>query len=267
MKLPLIVALTLLLCLLFSVSSQAQYAVAHDVAGCGGGQSSGGGYYLNDTVGQPCIGITSGPSNTNKIGYWYMVDAMHIGPTSELAITAFTAQIGEEGVVLSWEIGGSSELSGLNIYRSENQGEGYQKLNDNLIPAERRSYLDETAVPGNTYWYRLGAMNGDGEFLSSERKVEVPPRETTLYQNYPNPFNPLTNVSYYLPETQKVSLVIYDAQGRVVKRLVSQVVELGKHNVIWDGSNDRGETVGSGVYFCRLKAGKKVITKKLALIK
>jgi hypothetical protein len=267
MKLPLIFTLFVLLCFFPFTSVEAQNAIPHDVTSCGGGESNGGGLFLHDSLGQPCIGITNEASNVNKIGYWYVIDAMHIGPTSEVAISAFMAEIREEGVVLSWQLESSSEIVGLNVYRSKEEGKYYSKLNEELVPSEHGSYLDKTAHPGTTYWYRLGAVDSDGEFLSSERKVEIPPRETTLYQNYPNPFNPVTTVSYYVPSTSRVSLVIFDVHGKVVRTLVSRVVGFGKHDVTWEGINDRGETVASGVYFYRLSVGKKIITKKLTLVK
>ena len=62
-------------------------------------------------------------------------------------------------------------------------------------------------------------------------------------------------------------MTIYDARGKRVRQLVDGVYGFGKVDVSWDGTNDRGESVGSGVYFCRLRAGKDVFTKKLTLLK
>jgi len=257
----------LLIVLFLPLSAIAQNKIPHDVMGSGGGESSGGGYYLNCTIGQPAIGVITGSSNTNKIGYWYIVDALHIGPTSEVVLSAFHVDVVNEGVVLTWEVGEGSTLIGFNVYRSLERDGDFERLNEELIPRGKRSYLDESALPGVTYYYRVGAKDEDGEFFSPIGRVNVPPRETTLYQNYPNPFNPLTTISFYIPRPEKVSLVIYDAQGKLVKTLASRRMDFGKHEITWNGTNKRGESVGSGIYFYRLKAGKKVITKKLSLIK
>jgi len=255
-------------CVLCASAVWAQHAVPNDVVGGGGGQSSGGGYYLHDTIGQPCIDVMSGASNTARGGYWYIVDRMHIGPTSEVMITAFDAVVLNDGVLLIWAIGSAVELSGFNIYRAPLRDGDFEQLNADLLPVyEEFSYLDAPIRPGESYRYMIGAVDRDGEMYSQVQTVVVPPRETTLYQNYPNPFNPLTTVSFYIPDTERVSLVIFDAQGRVIRTLVNERREYGSYDEIWEGMNDRGEPVGSGIYFYRLQAGKKVITKKLSLIK
>ena len=254
--------------LLFAVPALAQNSIPNDVVGSGGGVSSGGGLTLHDTVGQPVIGVTGGATGTNKIGYWYSVDNLHIGPTSEVLITAFEAKLTKEGVTLGWMTGGSTELAGFNVYRADNEAGDYEKLNSELIPpGDGNSYLDSRLRPGRTYWYRLGAVDRDGEFFSLAQMVLAPPRESELYQNYPNPFNPETTLSFYIPEAQHVRLVIYDVLGKQVRSLLEENMQYGGHEVLWDGTNDKGELVGSGVYFYRLVAGKNVFTRKLTLLK
>jgi hypothetical protein len=254
--------------LLFAVPALAQNSIPNDVVGSGGGVSSGGGLTLHDTMGQPVIGVTSGATGANKIGYWYSVDNLHIGPTSEVLITAFEVKLSKDGVTLGWTLGGSTELEGFNVYRAENEAGEYEKLNSQLIsPGEGNSYLDAGLRPGRTYWYRLGAVDRDGESFSLMQMILVPPRDLELHQNYPNPFNPVTTLSFYMPEAQHVSLVIYDVLGRRVRSLLEENMQYGGHEVLWDGRNDKGELVGSGVYFYRLVAGKNVFTRKLTLLK
>jgi hypothetical protein len=85
--------------------------------------------------------------------------------------------------------------------------------------------------------------------------VYVPVRSASLGQNYPNPFNPSTKIEYRLPEAgpgggkTRVSLVVYDVRGARVRVLVGGEQGSGKHVVEWDGRNEAGEAVGSGVYF------------------
>jgi hypothetical protein len=88
------------------------------------------------------------------------------------------------------------------------------------------------------------------------------PDQFDLKQNYPNPFNPRTNIKFDVPERSHVSIVIYDALGRVVDNLINSEMNAGRHEVIWNGS---GKV--SGVYFYTMQAGNYIMTKKLVLIK
>ncbi len=83
----------------------------------------------------------------------------------------------------------------------------------------------------------------------------------------PCPFNPSTTISYHLPTAQYVELRIFDASGRLVKHLVAENMPAGEHIVRWDGTNDAGIRVASGVFLYQLRAGSYVETKKMALLK
>lgn len=92
----------------------------------------------------------------------------------------------------------------------------------------------------------------------------------SLGQNYPNPFNPQTTISYDIPAARgkgvHVRLSVYDIRGRMVKTLVDGHRTPGRHSVQWDGQDDRGVSLGSGVYFYRLEAGDFVQTRKLVIL-
>jgi hypothetical protein len=97
------------------------------------------------------------------------------------------------------------------------------------------------------------------------------PKSLILSQNYPNPFNPSTTISFDIPENagakKPVSLTIYDIRGRRVQTLIDSDLELGNHKIHWDGRNDRGELVASGIYLYRLKAGSEIYTRKMTILK
>jgi flagellar hook assembly protein FlgD len=97
--------------------------------------------------------------------------------------------------------------------------------------------------------------------------VTLPPKPLTLYQNYPNPFNPSTAISFYNPAQQLVNIAIYDVSGARVRMLCDRVMAAGKHSIPWNGTNDSGATVGSGVYYYRLVAGKTNLTKKMVVVR
>ena len=88
-----------------------------------------------------------------------------------------------------------------------------------------------------------------------------------LSQNYPNPFNPQTVISYELPHAHHVQLTVHDAAGRLVRSLVDGTRPAGSHDVSWDGKNERGSRVSTGVYFYRLRTGAMVLTRKMVLLK
>lgn len=94
------------------------------------------------------------------------------------------------------------------------------------------------------------------------------PREFALSQNYPNPFNPVTNINFSLPEAVTVELKVYDLLGREVRTLINgESLNPGYHTIRWDGRNDYGTSVSSGVYFYRIVAGGFVKAKKMMMLK
>jgi hypothetical protein len=94
------------------------------------------------------------------------------------------------------------------------------------------------------------------------------PARFALRQNYPNPFNPITAISFEVPAGgASVRLAIYDVTGRLVRTLVKGRIDPGVHTVRWDGRNERGVTVATGVYFYRMQAGSFTQTRKMVLLR
>jgi hypothetical protein len=93
------------------------------------------------------------------------------------------------------------------------------------------------------------------------------PRVTRLYGNLPNPFNPTTTIRFDLHVVAEVTLSVYDLNGRLVRVLQHGAMPAGSHSVIWDGRNDKGATVPSGIYLCRMRAGAHEGLIKLTMLK
>ena len=93
------------------------------------------------------------------------------------------------------------------------------------------------------------------------------PTSFSLMQNYPNPFNPSTQISFALPRQSEVNLAVYDLLGRQVKILASGRMNAGVHTVVWDGTDQTGKTVTSGVYFYSIKAGDNTEIRRMVLMK
>ena len=88
-----------------------------------------------------------------------------------------------------------------------------------------------------------------------------------MLPNYPNPFNPQTTIPYHLPHGSRVKLSVYNMAGQRVRLLVDEAKPAGYHEITWDGRDQAGHLVGSGVYLYRLEAGSYVKTLRLVLVK
>ncbi|MFC2075693.1 aryl-sulfate sulfotransferase [candidate division KSB1 bacterium] len=105
--------------------------------------------------------------------------------------------------------------------------------------------------------------------VSTSIKTTSPnlPVRIDLSQNHPNPFNPMTTIEFALPRESLISLVVYNTTGQKVRELTSGHQAAGSHRVEWDGRDDSGRPVGSGVYFYRLQTGDFSRTRKMVLLK
>jgi len=101
----------------------------------------------------------------------------------------------------------------------------------------------------------------------SVKDNHIVPQQFTLHQNYPNPFNPSTIISYDLPKSAHVKLVVYNVLGKEVRKLVDARETAGHHEITWNSKNDAGSAVVSGVYFYKITAGEFELTRKLLLLK
>lgn len=97
--------------------------------------------------------------------------------------------------------------------------------------------------------------------------LDLRPQEYSLNQNMPNPFNPSTTINYQIPEAGRVQIVLYNVLGQEVRTLVSQNLEAGFHNVVWDGNDDFGRRVASGLYVYRMTANDFSHIRKMMLLK
>ena len=99
------------------------------------------------------------------------------------------------------------------------------------------------------------------------RKIATMPEEFRIFQNYPNPFNPATTFKFALPEKTRVEVVIYNSLGQRIKTIAKAEKEPGFYQLSWDGTNDRGQSVATGVYLYSIKAGKYHAVRKMLLLR
>jgi len=111
-------------------------------------------------------------------------------------------------------------------------------------------------------------MDAEGEIHAlGSAEVASLPQKFVLLQNFPNPFNTSTVIRVRLPEASEVRLSIYNLLGQEIRRLIDGEMEAGTHSVQWDGRDDSGRVLASGVYLCRFQAGDFTQTKRIVLLR
>lgn len=122
---------------------------------------------------------------------------------------------------------------------------------------------------GSTVWSQQH-LKLQVNLISTVTKVESEthiPRSFGLSQNFPNPFNSETIIQIQLPSTYPASLTMYNIIGQKVRSLISKIKTPGSYSLVWDGRNDKGLIMPSGIYFYRFQAGDFTDTKKLLYLK
>ena len=108
---------------------------------------------------------------------------------------------------------------------------------------------------------------GAYEYVSPVAVEESGPQEFRLLRNYPNPFNASTTIAFEIPESGSITLSIYNIEGQKVRELESVYLDAGTHSVVWNGLNDDGLAVSSGLYFLWMEMDSYVDTEKMVLLR
>ena len=140
---------------------------------------------------------------------------------------------------------------------------GFVKGAGNTNSPKNYSFTDDKIHSGK-YSYRLKQIDNDGTYVYSDIvtiKVETPV-EYILNQNYPNPFNPQTKINFSIPESQFISLRVYNSLGELVKELLNEYKEAGSYSIEFNASG-----LSSGVYIYRLETQNFAMNKKMTLLK
>lgn len=229
---------------------------------------------IDATIGQNYVG-KMGAGRVNAY------NAVNDAPIA-VRLSSFTATpLSSHKVAVTWQTASEVNTAGFFIQRKKNEHDGFERINDFMIPATgstatgaQYEYVDEIEVSGSLS-YRLEEIALDGKstvyqpvFISTISNTENQSASVLTFklkQNYPNPFNPQTRIAYDIAKQGHVTLQVFDLTGRLVKQLVNGEQKEGSYEATWNGTNETGQKVVSGVYFYRLTAPGFVSTRKMLL--
>jgi GLUG motif-containing protein len=207
-----------------------------------------------------------------------------------VVLSSFTALYINGTPVLNWITQSETNNAYWNVYRtpSENFGQAVHLNQGYLIEGQGStseptyySFTDESPViTENTYWYWIENVEYSGaNYIHGPISLTIPlddeheetpplPELYGLSQSYPNPFNPYTTIKYILTEDSLYDLTIYNMKGQKIRQLAntSGVADTPYYRT-WDGKDDKGNDVTSGIYFYKLTTSYEVYTQKMILLK
>jgi hypothetical protein len=205
-------------------------------------------------------------------------------PTLPVELSSFTAVLNAHNkVVLTWVTQSETSVMGFYVYRGTDPNLANAQQITALIDATNTSdqqvyvYTDSEINQIGTYYYWLmvADINGSESFHgpihvtyeNTQPGIPNIPVFTELKQVYPNPFNPNTNISYVLAQPSDVLITIFNMRGQEVRSFDSKNVAAGSQKLTWDGKDQNGTSLASGVYYIRMQAGADSFFKKAVLMK
>jgi hypothetical protein len=133
------------------------------------------------------------------------------------------------------------------------------------VTAAKTGYQTQTIEDVTVNANQTTTVNMILAVVSNEDDV-IPVVATELGGNYPNPFNPETTISYAVKDAAPVHLEIYNLKGQLIRTLVNEVQASGRYKAVWNGTDNNGRAVSSGIYFYRMSAGQYSSTRKMLLV-
>ncbi|HSG28097.1 MAG TPA: T9SS type A sorting domain-containing protein, partial [Candidatus Krumholzibacterium sp.] len=185
------------------------------------------------------------------------------------ALQSSSTRYDGDSIELLWRLSSIDEGVTFKITRTSSEGEEVE-LDPVLVESNGLSFrlVDSSIEKDMEYTYRVEySLGGQAKLLFESEAVQTQAMTFTLHQNTPNPFNPTTTIRYYVPAVCDVRLEIFDVTGRRITVLEDKVAEKGEHQIDWNGLDDCGNKVSSGIYFYRLRAGKELVSRKMVLLR
>jgi hypothetical protein len=179
------------------------------------------------------------------------------------------ALYGNGAVEITWRLSRMDDGARFGVSRREEGATAYGAPSSDIeVDGLLFTYRDGSVVPGKGYRYQVEYTDGSGSHILFETdRIAIPAMPLALEQNWPNPFNPSTTISYYLPESVRVRLEIFDVSGRRVACLVDKAEERGNHSAVWNVAAESGRPAAAGLYIYRLTAGHETLSRKMVLVR
>jgi len=236
----------------------------------GGIPSQSASYRAHDTIAQCPIGpVGEGGGLRIYDGFWLSLPGINV-PVEGVVF----AVLSESGApLIRWTMDSSGDVCGMNVYRAANEDGPFVLVNESPLPAESPgSFEDTTAWPQTTFWYEVRALSPDGEedvlagspaWVTTEGTLAL-----TLNPLRPNPTSGPTSISFDIPDhAGLVHLIIYNVRGQVVRTVVQGPLVRGRHERSWNGRDDSGRRVASGIYFARLAVDGRSSDQKVMVLR
>jgi len=252
--------------------------------------------YLNDAA-YDTLGGTLGPLEM-PLAYYdrcgvtgrdvevvFVVDVKHYDPGANDTIAVNGTPNNQTPEVINWDIPSINQMRDDGVYPDDTADDDvyaisivfpdssdkyveykylFNSVYECTTQANRFFYVDDTYdATGNPQVLELDYYNA----CPTDVEVETPEYTFNLNQNYPNPFNPSTRISFSVPEAGRAVLRVYNVRGQLVKTLLDRDVEVGDMTVRWNGEDEQGRRVSSGVYFCSLRTAGMKATRKMILLR
>jgi len=251
----------------FDQAAAQEVPAGRSIIGNGGADElSNDQYYMLGTVGQ----ITSDPpgmdSSTynHQAGFWYL-PGVNVGSPVPIYLQSFSAARQGDVVVLRWQISFVTENAGFHVWRQELGQERIQVTHDPLFADSVYEYVDTSPPVGEIeYWLQEIGQGGEAYWLGPA-SLPALPLSYRLEPSSPNPCNPQTTIKFTIPVPTPVKLAIYDIRGKLVRTIIDETRPAGIYSVTWNGCDENGAAVASGVYFARLESHQGTKTQKMAL--
>ena len=248
--------------------------------------------YINpDLSGRPCATVRYPDNGTGTFAYFgFPLYYLQTDPAAEMlglllgsieswqqpaALFSFVWEAAPDSVTLSWYLTPEGGPLGCNLERTAGDGSGgYQALSDSLLRPDtngRYGFVDSSVEASTTYSYRLvvseqwGATTSHGPWEIQTPSSRISP---WLEDPRPNPFSEMLSLHYGVAADHRwVSVSVFDVSGRLVRTLHEGAAEESERVVTWDGTNEHGDAVASGVYFVRVCAGSESLERKVVLLR
>ena len=209
-------------------------------------------FSFNDLPDYESIDVMDIPENVLEIGVFeedICVGAIVVQDTCQ-QILVYSTSGSRDQIPFSFEVITNKRGAGEIITK-------YQVMNEETGLYENRPLISSQQI-------NSVIMFGNLENLQNKTPVVD---NVILHGNYPNPFNPETNITFSLPQEQNIDIVVYNMKGQKVRQLVCSQISSGEHSITWNGKDDNGKNVGSGLYLYKLITTDQEISKKMLLLK